>query len=170
MDPSVCRHQPRVVSPEEAVILQGPGQGHGGPSSGPQSRRKCEQGILIEREERRSFHREVSVRSKSRDSWCHQAAKKLSRELLFLVNQPLPWGVVMETGRQGLDREPVRVSWVVKGCTCSGGWSCQPCRILGRWEGLCMRVSSWGMPGIEPQGRHMVGKEPLGEEGRGSKR
>ena len=56
-----------------------------------------------------SFHREVSVRSKSGDSWCHKGAKKLSRELLYyLVNQHLPWDVVMETGRKGLDREPVK--------------------------------------------------------------
>ena len=109
------------------------------------------------------------MRSKSRDSWCHQSAKKLSRELLFLKPTPA-LGCDMETGRQGLDREPVRVSWVVKGGNCSGGWSCQPCRILGRWEGTCMRISSWEMPGIEPQGWHMVGKEPLGKEGRGSKR
>lgn len=107
-DPSVCRHQPQAVSPEEAFILQAPGQGHGGPSSGPQSRRKCEQGLLIEWEERRSFHTEVSVRSESGDTRCHQGAKKLSRELLFLVNQHLPWDVVMETGRKGLGREPVK--------------------------------------------------------------
>lgn len=108
MDFSVCRRQPQAESPEGACILQAPGQGHGDPSSGPQSRRKCEQGILIEWEERRSFHREVSVRSKNGDSWCHQGAKKLSRELLYyLVNQHLPWDVVMETGRKGLDRQPV---------------------------------------------------------------
>ena len=43
----------------------------------------------------------------------------------------------------------------------------------GAWEGGKAHVwgiSSRGMPGIEPQGLHMVGKEPLGKEGHGSKR
>lgn len=43
----------------------------------------------------------------------------------------------------------------------------------GAWEGVKAHtwgISSWGMPGTEPQGQHMVGKEPLGKEGHGSKR
>lgn len=43
----------------------------------------------------------------------------------------------------------------------------------GAWEGMkahAWGISSWGMPGIEPQEQHMVGKEPLGKEGHGSKR
>lgn len=112
------------------------GQGHGGlklrgPSQGGSVSRFQSSG-----RKGRSFHREVSVRSESGDSRCQSGAKKLSRELLlFLVNQHLPWDVAMETGRKGLGREPTRVSWVVKGHTCSGGRSCQPCRSLGRCEG-----------------------------------
>ena len=109
VDPSVCRRQPQAASPEAACILQAPGQGHGGPSLGAQSRRKCEQGILIEWEERRVSIERFQWGQRAEIHGVTKVQKKLSRELLYyLVNQHLPWDVVMETGRKGLDREPVK--------------------------------------------------------------
>ena len=37
-----------------------------------------------------SFHREVSVRSKSGDSWCHKGAKKTLKRAAILSGKPTP--------------------------------------------------------------------------------